>query len=702
MNLRRLLLMLTALALLLGLCPAAGAENAPAAPDYVCADAIFDQIYGRLLGRRAPMDDTLRADSVQRLLADAEGVVPGSVRRTGDELTWMTEGGVACRFSPYLYSLAVGAAAAADPSDPPRRQVPEGAAVCLFAPYYGLDDAFEGVGGTYDTWGETLAFYIGGGYSRYERTEATVDRIAEAVERCAVVLIDSHGEMDRDQTTSYICLQTGEGITSADYAVDPALGISHAYYGGRGSGGVSFYEVDGTAIANHMDSVAAGGLFWSGTCFGMATDGLCAPLLRKGVSAVYGYSRDVSFGGDRCWMGTFMDVITDGGTLAQATAEMKRVWGAWDFSAAICAQNSWSSHLINDSADEARQHRDAFPVLASAEDPYPANPDGLQTVRSAWRLPDRELTIRPILPDGVKCPEIRSRVYGTGRLPAPEGKPRSQEYSFSFVGWSLTSFPPCPAVPAALFHPGDSFRFGCKHLSPPSLGHRSQDPLDFGAESVDLYGVYSFSLDGQLLYTTQVPDGEEDPDDPSRRFTDVAFGTWYYQAVRESVAGGLIRGYDDGSFRPAAPIRRSEVVTILHRAAGSPEAATPAGFADVPSGCFYEKALDWAAENRIVLGYSDGLFHPDEPVTRAQLAALIRRFARAEEGDPAVLDRFPDRADVPRWAQADLAWAVQTGLIQGSRSGGTDYLLPTGRATRAQFVTIIQRYLTTPAKEETP
>ena len=156
------------------------------------------------------------------------------------------------------------------------------------------------------------------------------------------------------------------------------------------------------------------------------------------------------------------------------------------------------------------------------------------------------------------------------------------------------------------------------------------------------------------------------------------------------------------TFRPNAPIRRSEVVTILHRAAGSPEAGQKADFPDVPAGCFYAQALDWATENRIVLGYSDGLFHPDVPVTRAQLAALLRRYADADAGDPTSLSVFPDRDEVPRWAAGDLAWAVENGLIKGSNLGGRDYLLPEGKATRAQFVTILQRYLATTAKEETP
>ena len=688
---KKLLPPLLLAALLLTMLPPAGAAGSPEAPDYTCAEQIFDRIYGRLQGRRAPSDEQTRADNVERLLADAEGVVQGSVRRVENDLTWMTEGGVACRFSPYLYSLSAQSVTEPVPDAP--TQTASGARdVCLIAPYYGLDDSFEGPGGTYDTWGGAIAHFTGGSYERCQRTDATVDRIADAVESCAVVLIDSHGEMDPDQTVSYICLQTGEGITTQDYAEDPVTGISHAYYGGRGSGGVRFYEVDGTAIVNHMDRDASCGLFWSGNCFGMANASLCAPLLARGIDTFYGYSRDVTFGGDQCWMNTFMEELTHGSTVAEAAAEMKRVWGAWDFSPEICAYNKWSESFVNHTAEEARRSRDAFPVVASKKDPFPADPNTVQTVRSDWRLPRVELTLRLEVPDGVKCPDVSAFIFYTGRLPEPEGKPRNLDHAYSFVGWSAVSFPASQQIPGDLFRPGDTYRFG----------YEKADPLSFGDESATLYAVYGFTEGGRSWYTTQVPDGEYDPYDPSGLFTDMFFGSWYYQSVRDSVAMGLIRGYDDATFRPNAPIRRSEVVTILHRAAGSPAADGRADFPDVPPGCFYEEALAWAAENRIVLGYNDGLFRPDEPVTRAQLAALLRRYAGGTPGDPVILADFPDRDDVPRWAAGDLAWAVENELVKGSRSGGRIWLEPLGMATRAQFTTILQRFLATTAKEETP
>lgn len=698
---RQILSILLAVAVLLSLLPASVGANAPEMPDYAQADEIFAGLYRRLQSRKASMDDAERAEAASAYIEQADGVKPGTVRRRGNALTWETKDGVACHFSPHLYELMTEGANA-DRKDNDSRKTMEltmpevkspevsGRDVYLFAPYYELDNSFEGVGGSYDSWGGILAHFTGGNYYRYEREKATIDALANALEDSAVVLIDSHGNTDTgdsyDPTSSYICLQSGAGITAADYAYDPIAGVSHAYYGGTsGDGKLSYYEVDGTAIANHMDRDASNNLFWNATCYGMATDGICAPLAERGVAVIYGYSQEVSFGGDQYWMETVMDELTNAGTFHEAVAEMKRVCGAWDYSKQICEYNSWSSFWINHTAADAVKNIDAFPVVVSAQDAYPEDPDALQTVKSQWQLPRLELRLEFQLPDGVLASDVQGYVFYEGTLPTPAGKPRDKTHSYEFEGWCLQDFPPVTAVPYELFAPGRAFSFGYYDV---------KDPLCFGDHSAILYGVYSYRDGETVWYTTQVPDGTYDPYDPSAIFTDMPYGSWYYDSVRFAVAQELVKGYPDDTFRPNDTLRRSEVVSVLYRAAGSPEVDTVAAFDDVPADAWYSDALAWAVENHIVKGVAERTFAPDQRVSRAQLAALFYRYAQAEHTDITAISAFPDAGQVPGWAQKEMAWAVETGLINGSRIQGTDYLQPGALASRAQFVTILERYLT--------
>ncbi len=685
----RLLSLLLLLALLLPALPVGARDTGM--PDYELADEIFEGLYARLLERKAPGTAAARAEAAARYLARTPGVEPESLRRYGDALTWMTTDGVACHFSPRLYALATEnqTPTAEQKSTTAQVKAPStiGRDVYLFAPYYELDKGFEGEDGAYDTWSGILAHFTGGNYYKYLREEATIDALADALEEAAVVLIDSHGDTETgtaDALSSYICLQSGAGITTADYAYDEAAGVSHAYYGGSSANGaISYYEVDGTAIANHMEKPAAGGLLWNGICYGMSTQGISAPLMEQGLGVIYGYSQEVSFGGDRYWLGTAMDELTSGKTFHQALAVMKNICGAWDYSPQICEQNRWPASWVNHTAAQAAANEDAFPVVVSAKDSYPANPNALCSVYSDWQLPRLTLTLTLQVPDGVKQPAIEAYVFYTGTLPTPAGRPRNQDQDYRFAGWSLHSFAPQSRLPEPSFQPGELFSFG----------YYEQDLLSFGDHSATLYAIYSYQDAGGLHYTTQVPDGPYDPYDPSSLFVDMPFGSWYYDAVRYATAESLVNGYPDNSFRPNATIRRSEVVSLLYRAAGQPEAGSDWFFTDVDPESWYGPAVAWAAEQGIAQGFGDGSFLPDQVVTRAQLASFLYRYAGAEPADSAQLSTFPDQDDVPSWAQDSLSWAVEKKLIQGNKLQNQIYLQPNSQATRAQFVAILERYL---------
>lgn len=701
---KHLLCLLLVVAVLCTMLPASMASAHPAAPDYALADEIFEGLYNTLSQRKALLSDSFRADLAARYLDTAEGVLQGSVYRTGDALFWQTQDGVTCHYSPHLYELMTGSAerpASAVADDLPeaddwsmltmsarKSTSNEARDVYLIAPYYGLDDNFLGEGGTYDRWAGTIARFTGGKAYCLTQDSVTVDSLARALENSALVLIDSHGNTDTGVDrghTSYICIQSGAGLTSADYAYDSAIGASHACYGGTANGGrISYFEIDGTVIARHMTKSAPNNMVWNGACYGMANSGFCGPLRSKGVSVVYGYSQAVSFGGDLCWMDTAMDALINGKTVAQAVDAARSTWGNWDYSHAICQANHWPLSWVNSTAQDAAFCGDAFPVVSSDRDLFPLNPSTVQTVRCDWKLPQVPLAVHFHVPDGVKCPDVSCFIFCRGSLPEPQGIPRCPDHSYNFIGWCLRPVADTTSRPSEIFYAGDRYSFG---YDAPG------DPLSFGQSDADIYALYSYLDGGAIRYTTQIPDGPFDPFDPSCLFSDMPYGTWYYNNVRYAVAAGLVNGYTDGTFRPMNTIRRSEVVSVLYRAIGSPPVSVSSDFTDVSPTSWYAPAISWAVQNGIVQGYSDNTFRPDLSVTRAQLAVFFYRYAGAASAGTAAIDSFPDRAQVPDWAARELAWAVEQGLINGSRIGTQDYLQPLNEANRAQFVAVLQRYL---------
>lgn len=175
-------------------------------------------------------------------------------------------------------------------------------------------------------------------------------------------------------------------------------------------------------------------------------------------------------------------------------------------------------------------------------------------------------------------------------------------------------------------------------------------------------------------------------------FTDVQPGDWFQEAVQFVQSRGMMNGTSADTFAPYAATSRAMIVTILHRMEESP-AAGSSTFADVPAGEYYAAPVAWASEHGIVTGYSDSAFHPNTPITREQLAAILYRYAQYKNFDVSKKDgltQFDDVEKVSPYAKDAFAWAVEAKLITGIGSS----LDPAGSANRAQAAAVLMRLCT--------
>lgn len=175
-------------------------------------------------------------------------------------------------------------------------------------------------------------------------------------------------------------------------------------------------------------------------------------------------------------------------------------------------------------------------------------------------------------------------------------------------------------------------------------------------------------------------------------FTDVKTGDWFYDAVQYVKENGLMNGTSATLFSPHANTTRGMVVTILYRMAGSPAVTAANPFDDVAAGQYYTNAVIWASESKIVTGYGNGKFGPNNAITREQMAVILMNYAKLKGYDVSAragLSGFDDVASVSGWAQDALSWANAKGLIQGS----SNQLTPGGNAERCQVAAILQRFI---------
>lgn len=151
-----------------------------------------------------------------------------------------------------------------------------------------------------------------------------------------------------------------------------------------------------------------------------------------------------------------------------------------------------------------------------------------------------------------------------------------------------------------------------------------------------------------------------------------------------------IIGYKDGYVRPNRNISRAEVATIFFRLltdeAREKYWSSTNNYSDVKDTDWCNNAISTLSNMGILKGDKDGRFRPNDPVTRAEFAAIAARFSDGAADD------YADFSDVPNdyWASKEIAKAAKLGWIKGYTDGT---FRPKNNITRAEVMTLVNRVL---------
>ncbi len=176
-------------------------------------------------------------------------------------------------------------------------------------------------------------------------------------------------------------------------------------------------------------------------------------------------------------------------------------------------------------------------------------------------------------------------------------------------------------------------------------------------------GTHSIYYDGKLLYQESYASNCT----LCNKYTiyqDVIESDWFFKVVMKATRAGLMKntGLGIGQFEPNLEISRGMVATVLYRMANTPDVSKTMIFSDVKDQVWYTNAIYWASANKVVSGYKDGRFGPDENITRQDLAIMLRNFAKSKglnTNVDASLDQFKDANQVVSYAQSAIAWCVE-------------------------------------------
>ena len=183
-------------------------------------------------------------------------------------------------------------------------------------------------------------------------------------------------------------------------------------------------------------------------------------------------------------------------------------------------------------------------------------------------------------------------------------------------------------------------------------------------------------------------------------FTDIPTDFWAFDAVKACVDAGIVKGYPDGSYGATVPVRRDQMAVYISRALAGGDDTVPTGpatatFSDVPIDYWAFKYVEYAVEQNVVKGYSDGTYKPADQVTRDQMAVFIARSIYTPTAARLDLTGYtppatPDFPDVLTnyWAYKYIEYAKQAGIVNGYPDG--DYR-PEDVVTRDQMAVYVAR-----------
>ncbi|OUS74979.1 hypothetical protein B1748_19860 [Paenibacillus sp. MY03] len=185
---------------------------------------------------------------------------------------------------------------------------------------------------------------------------------------------------------------------------------------------------------------------------------------------------------------------------------------------------------------------------------------------------------------------------------------------------------------------------------------------------------------------TDPSDGDGDSSGNSEpEFSDMD-GHWSQQIVKKAASLKLIQGYPDGKFRPDQGVTRAQFAVMLANALKLNTTVTAPAFTDseqIPG--WAREAVAGAAAAGLINGYEDGSFHANAIVTRAQMAVMLQRALRIEAatGDA---ERFADHGDIPVWARPAVEALRASGLIEGR---GGNRFAPNAETSRAEAAAML-------------
>lgn len=183
-----------------------------------------------------------------------------------------------------------------------------------------------------------------------------------------------------------------------------------------------------------------------------------------------------------------------------------------------------------------------------------------------------------------------------------------------------------------------------------------------------------------------------------KTFSDIK-NHWAEGSIELLASKLILAGRSEDSFSPDSSITKAEFATMLVRALGLREKASNSnGFKDIKGDEWYGGTIGAAVEAKLINGYPDQTFRPNNRITRQEMASItlnaLKYLGKYEQIEgksiDEILKKFSDRNQVPDWSAEALAVSIEAGIITGMPN---NTIMANAYATRGQSATLIRKLL---------
>lgn len=170
-------------------------------------------------------------------------------------------------------------------------------------------------------------------------------------------------------------------------------------------------------------------------------------------------------------------------------------------------------------------------------------------------------------------------------------------------------------------------------------------------------------------------------------YTDVD-AHWAEEAIARWSEEKVVNGYEDNTFKPDNYVTRAEYIAMIVRLFEPAKEADLSKYKDVDEDAWYYEAFAKAVEMGIVEGYDNDTLKPEANITRQEAMVILNRVLNLTASKDASGDKFTDTDKIANWAEEAVLAFIENGYLNGYTDGS---IKPTGLITRAESAKILNK-----------